>query len=130
MKYEQEPEERLAEEFEDVDSIYALYHGEGWQPKPDNAQSVQDGGDGGGSFDIETDDGGVDHPTDKEVTFAKTVAEKLAGSDATPDEAFESKGGLEGLVEANADNFDVEADVEAIRTVIYENTDHLNASAV
>jgi hypothetical protein len=131
MKYDQEPEERLAAAFEDADNIYALYHGEGWQSKPDNAQSVlgDDGADtDGGSFDVEMDDDGIDHPTEKEVTFAKTVAEKLAGSGATPEEAFESKGGLEGLVEDNADNFDNETDIDAIREAVYEHTDHLSAA--
>ena len=129
MKYDQSPEERLAAEFEDASDIYALYHGEGWQSEPDNKQSVlgDEGADtDGGSFDVDdVDDDAIDHPTSEETTFAKTVAEKLAGTGATPDEAFESKGGLEGLVEANSDNFDQEYDIEAIRAEVYANTDHL-----
>ena len=111
----------------------ALYHGDGWQPKPDNAQDVmgtdQEEGSGGGSFDIETDidADSVEHPTEDEVDFAEAISEKLAGTGATPDEAFESKGGLEGVVGNNADQFGVTPDVEAIRTVIYENVSHLDA---
>lgn len=134
MRYDQEPEERLAAEFEDASNIYSLYHGAGWQDEPDNAQSVL-GGEGsdtdGSSFDVEMDDE-VEHPTEQEVTFAKTIAEKItgaqndAGEQATPDEAFESKGGLEGVVDNNEGNLDTEPDVEAIREVVYENTDGLS----
>jgi len=130
MVYNQDAEEVLSAEFDDASNIYALYHGEGWQSKPDNAQNVMDeGGDtDDGSFDVEMDDEGVDHPTAKETTFAKTVAEKLAGTGATPDEAFESKGGLDGLVEANADNFGDDYDTEAIRAEVYKHTEHLDES--
>jgi hypothetical protein len=132
MRYDQEPEERLAAEFDDPTSVYALYEGEGWQSEPDNA-SFEGGDDDsdGGSFDIETggDDSGVEHPTDEETTFAMTVAEKLAGTDAEPDDAFESAGGLDGLVEDNAENFSDEYDVEAIRAEVYKHTDHLDESA-
>lgn len=130
MKYDQSPEETLAAAFEDASEIYSLYHGAGWQDEPDNAQAIlgDEGADtDGGSFDVEMDDDdAIDHPTDEETTFAKTVAEKLAGSDATPDDAFESKGGLEGLVEENADAFEHETDIEAIRADVYAHTDHLN----
>jgi hypothetical protein len=130
MRYDQEPEERLADEFDDPSSIYALYEGEGWQSKPSNAQSFGEGDSGdtdGGSFDIGGgDDDGVDHPTDEETTFAKMVSEKLAGTDEDPDDVFD--GGLDGLVEDNAENFDGEYDVEAIRAEVYEYTDYLDAS--
>lgn len=133
-RYEQDPEEVLAAEFEEPNEVYSLYHGDGWQPKPDNAQSVmgtdQEEGSGGGSFDIEDPDieaDDVEHPTPDETDFGQMVAEKIAGTGATPDEAFESQGGLEGIVGNNADQFGVTPDVEAIREVVYENTGHLDA---
>lgn len=138
-RYEQDPEEVLAAEFEEPNEVYALYHGDGWQPKPDNAQDVmgtdQDAESGGGSFDVDDtdldmDDDAVEHPTEDEVTFAEMISEKIAGTGATPDEAYESKGGLEGVVGANADQFGATPDVEAIRTAIYENVSHLDADDV
>lgn len=135
MRYDQNPEERLAAEFDDASGIYALYEGEGWQSEPDNAQSMlgDEGSDtDGSSFDIDDgtddDESGVEHPTDEETTFAKMVAEKLAGRDVGPDEAFSGVGGLEGLVENNQDNFEQETDLEAIRTEVYTYTDHLDAA--
>lgn len=138
MKYEGDrPDERL-NEFANPDEVYTLYHGEGWQDEPDNAQSISadgDGGDNGGSFDVPSDDNddAIEHPTDEEETFAKTVSEQITGAvnddgeQATPDEAFSEQGGLEGVVESNAGNFDNETDLEAIRTAIYTYTDELSA---
>jgi hypothetical protein len=137
-RYEQEPEERLAAEFDNADEVYALYHGDGWQDKPDNAQSVTDtSGDGSdtgdASFDVDVDvsDDAVEHPTEEEVEFAETISEKIAGTGANPDDSIfgkgENKTDLEGLVGSNADQFSVTPDVDAIREVVYENTGHLDA---
>jgi hypothetical protein len=135
MKYDQDAEETLADAFEDPSQAYGLYHGAGWMPKPDNAQDF--GGDGGddtegGSFDMsmaDDSDDGVDHPTEQETQFGEMVAEKLAGTGADPsDEVFEAGGesvSLDGLVEANEGNFDADPDVDAIRSVIEDNVDHL-----
>lgn len=136
-RYEESPEEVLAATFEEPNEVYSLYHGDGWQPKPDNAQPVmgtdQDEDGGGGSFDLgdtDVDDDAVEHPTDDEREFAQMVSEKIAGTGATPDEAFASQGGLEGIVGNNADQFGVTPDVEAIRTVVYENTSHLDVDDI
>lgn len=137
-RYEQEPEEVLVAEFENPNEVYALYHGEGWQDEPDNAQAVTDtDGDGSGSsgasfdIDVDVDDDAVEHPTEDEKEFAGTISEKIAGTGADPDEAIFGKGDnkmdLEGLVGANADQFSVTPDVDAIRRVVYENTAHLDA---
>lgn len=139
-RYEQEPEEVLVEEF-DADSatdVYSLFHGDGWQPEPDNAGEGESEDTSGASFDVDVDtgddddadDGGVEHPTDDEVQFGEMVAEKLAGTGATPDqEIFPVDGGktdLEGLVGHNAEEFAETPDVDAIREVVYENVNHLD----
>jgi hypothetical protein len=137
-RYEQDPEEVLAATFDEPNEVYALYHGDGWQPEPGNAQPVmgtdQDAeSGGGGSFDIgdtDLDDDSVEHPTEQERQFAEMISEKIAGTGATPDEAFASKGGLEGVVGSNTDQFNVTPDVEAIRKVIYENTGHLSTDDI
>ena len=126
MKYDAEADERIATAFDNPAELLALYTGEGWASEPANAQSFgeSDGDSDGGSFDIETDDSGVEHPTDEEDTFAQMVSEKLAGTGVeNVDDAFDD--GLEGLVESNADNFDNEYDVGAIRELVEEYTDGL-----
>ncbi len=135
--YDPNPEEVLASEFENPSEVYELYHGDGWQNKPDNAQPiVGEGADNdvdtsGASFDISVNaDESVEHPTDTERAFGERIAEQLAGTGVSPDEPIfgsdDDPMALEGLVEANADNFDVDPDVDAIREVIYENTAHLD----
>ena len=126
MKYDADADEVIAAEFDNPAELLALYTGDGWADEPANAQSFGESEDdsGGSSFDIDTDDSGVEHPTDEEDTFAKMVSEKLAGADIeSVDDPFD--GGLEGLVESNADNFDNEYDVEAIRELVEEYTDGL-----
>jgi hypothetical protein len=135
-RYEQEPEETLNAEFENADQAYSLYHGDGWQDEPDNAQRATEG-DGtdasGASFDIsvDADDDAVEHPTAEEREFGESIAEKIAGTGVSPDDdIFDAEGGktdLEGLIGHNADQFSTTPDVDAIRTVVYENTGHLDA---
>jgi hypothetical protein len=135
MRYDNAPEERLAEAFDNPDEIYTLYTGEGWQDTPDNAQNVTDnsGEDGGGSFDVDvSDDDGdeVSHPTDGEVEFAQMVSEQIAGTGADPrDDIFNADGNdvnLEGLIGANSGNFEVTPDVAAITEEVFERADHLS----
>jgi len=137
MRYDNAPEERLAEEFDNPDEIYTLYTGEGWQDTPDNAQNVTDdsGEDGGGSFNVDVSDddsGGVDHPTDGEVQFAEMVAEQIAGTGADPrEDIFNAAGNdvdLEGLIGANSGNFEVTPDVDAITEAVFERVEHLSTS--
>lgn len=136
MKYDQDADETLAAEF-DSDGIYALYHGEGWQDEPEETQGWGDGGDSsnGGSFDtpdVDVDSDSVDHPTAQEVEFAEGIAEKIAGTGVSPDDAIfpvegeDENTDLAGVVAANDDQFQVDPDVESIREVVYENTAHLN----
>ena len=137
MRYDNAPEERLAEEFDNPDEIYTLYTGEGWQDTPNNAQNVTDnsGEDGGGSFDVDVSDGGgdeVSHPTDDEVEFAQMVAEQIAGTNADPREAIFNADGndvdLEGLIGANSGNFGTTPDVAAITEEVFERADHLSTN--
>jgi len=137
MRYDNAPEERLAEEFDNPDEIYTLYTGEGWQDTPNNAQNVTDdsGEDGGGSFNVDVNDddsGGVDHPTDGEVQFAEMVAEQIAGTGADPrNDIFNAAGNdvnLEGLIGANSGNFEVTPDVDSITEAVFERVEHLSRS--
>lgn len=135
-------EEVLAEEFENPNEVYALYHGEGWQPKPDNAYDVMQTGDNesDASFDIPDADGGDGdteedteryHPTADEEKFGHMIAEKIAGrEDADPDEPIFQGSTMTELIEANTDSFEGEPNIPAIRRVVYENTDHLDASTL
>lgn len=135
MKYDQGADETLNAEFDNAASVYGLYEGEGWLTVPDETQEALDtGGDSGGSFDtpdVDIDGDSVDHPTEQEVEFAEGIAEKLAGTGVSPEEAiFPTEDGnvdLAGIVDANSDQFQVTPDVDAIREVVYENTAHLSA---
>lgn len=125
MKYTQDAEEVLSDEFDNPSEVYALYEGDGWPPVGD-PDFMQSDGDDGGSFDIEgPGDGDVEHPTDEEQEFGQMVSEKLAGTDAEPSDEVFGGNDLEGLVEANSENFDQEYDVDAIRGVVVDNTEHL-----
>lgn len=133
MKYDQSPEERLSAEFNNPSEAYALYTGEGWQDEPEGADPFGSSTSAeGGSFDVdvEVDEDEVDHPTEQEVEFAEMVSEKIAGTGVSPDEEIfpvdDGKVDLEGLVGSNSGEFQVTPDVDAIRTVVYENTAHLN----
>lgn len=136
MAYEQEPEEILKEEFdvENTTEVYDLYHGDGWQPEPDNAGDGETDDTSGGSFDVDVDTGDDDSDddgiTEDEQSFGQMVAENIAGSDATPDmDIFTVQGentDLEGLVGDNADQFSETPDIDNIREVIYENASHLD----
>lgn len=140
LEYAQNADDVLADNFDNPKEVYGLYHGDGWQQEPDNAQwgdtSGSDDGDAsGGSFDMPDsvgDDDGDDvaHPTDQERSFAQGIAEMLAGTDAKPDDnVFEVDGeetDLEGIVANNDGKFEVDPDVDAIREIIYENVGHLD----
>lgn len=143
-RYEESPEEVLVGAFDldsgdDIEYLYDLHDGNGWQPIPDNAfYGVGDqgsDGDSGGSFDTpELAGDSVEHPTDQEVEFAEMLSEMLAGTGADPDDGgtFKDPTGdgftdLEGVVGHNADQFSVTPSVDAIREVIYENVSHLDA---
>lgn len=134
MRYDQSADETLNAEFDNPASIYGLYEGEGWLTVPDETQDALDAdGDSGGSFDtpdVDIDGDSVDHPTEQEVEFAEGIAEKLAGTGVSPeDDIFPTDEGnvdLEGIVQANTDQFQVTPDVDAIREVVYENTSHLS----
>jgi hypothetical protein len=137
LKYDQDADERLAAEFDNPKEVFGLYHGEGWQDEPENVDwGISGSGSEGGSFDtpdVEVDDDAVEHPTEQEVAFAEGVAEKIAGTGASPDDEIfpisdDESVGLEGLVDHNSDSFQVDPDLDAIREVVYENTGHLDAS--
>lgn len=134
LKYDQSADERLSAEFDNPKAIYGLYHGEGWQDEPADADwGVSDST--GGSFDtpdIEVDDDSIAHPTDQERVFAEGVAEKIAGTGAKPENDIFPVGDdgetvdLAALVAHNEDQFQVEPDADAIREIIYENVGHLD----
>jgi len=135
LKYDQDADEVLASEFDNPREVYGLYHGEGWQDEPENADWGVSGADNdGGNFDtpdVDVDDDSIEHPTEQERAFAEGVAEKIAGTGADPDDAIfpisdDENVGLEGLVDHNSDSFQVEPDVDAIREVVYENAGHLD----
>ncbi|WP_226041215.1 hypothetical protein [Natrinema sp. DC36] len=140
LHYEPEIDDIICEEFDvdDPTEVYELYHGDGWQPKIDGGDEGNDTDTSGASFDVsmgddedESDDSGVDHPTEDEQQFGQMISEQIAGrTDADPDddifEGADGKTDLEGLVGLNAEQFSVTPDVDAIRTVVYSNTDHLN----
>jgi len=135
MKYDQSADETLNAEFDNAASVYGIYEGEGWLTIPDETQEALDSdGDSGGSFDtpdVDIDGDSVEHPTEQEVEFAEGIAEKLAGTGVSPEDAIfptdEGNVDLDGIVQANTDQFQVNPDVDAIREVVYENTSHLNA---
>jgi len=134
MKYDEDADERLSAEFDNPAQIYALYHGEGWQGEPEETQGWSEAeSNEGGSFDtpdVDIDGDSVDHPTEQEVEFAQGIAEKLAGTGVSPEDAIfptdEGNVDLSGIVQANADQFKVDPDVESIREIVYENTAHLD----
>ena len=134
LEYNQDADEVLSAEFDNPKEVFGLYHGEGWQDEPDNADWGISGDTSGGNFDtpdVEVDDDAVDHPTEQEAAFAEGVAEKIAGTGAKPEDAIfpisdDETVDIEGLVDHNSDSFQVEPDVDAIREVVYENVGHLD----
>jgi len=139
LRYDQEPEPILEEEFDvdDATEVYSLYHGEGWQPEPDNAGGGEPEDTSGASFDVDVADDGDDDeeveqsgPTEDETQFGRMIAEKISGSGATPDDPIFTVDGenadLAALVAANEPEFGSEPNVDAIRAVVYENTAHLS----
>jgi hypothetical protein len=134
LKYDQSADERLSAEFDNPKEVFGFYEGAGWQDVPDEADwGISGSANDGGSFDtpdVDVDDDAADHPTEQEVEFAQGIAEKLAGTGVSPeDDIFPTDDGntdLDGIVEASADEFNVEPDADAIREVVYSNTEHLS----
>lgn len=126
-------EDRL--DVDDADTVYWMYHGEGWQDEPDGFGESADEDTSGGSFDMgdgasDDDDDGEVGLTDKEREFAGMVVEQLTGTPYHPDDQvfLDESADLEGLVEHNAENFDTTApNVDAIRGYVIENVSHLEA---
>jgi hypothetical protein len=134
LKYDQDADEVLADEFDNPKEVFGFYEGEGWQTIPDNADWGVGGDTSGGNFDmpsVSVDDDSIEHPTEQEQAFAEGIAEQLAGTGADPDDPiFEVEGDdadLAAVVEHNADTFQVEPDVDAIRAIIYDNVGHLDS---
>ena len=128
-------EDRL--DVDDADSVYWMYHGEGWQPQPDgfgSADGDDDADTAGGSFDMDvsTDDSEAteDTLTDDERQFAEMVTEQLTGTGAHPDDEVFLDGSedLIGLVQHNLSNFGTDdPNVDAIRSFIVENSSHIDS---
>ncbi len=114
MRYAEDADDVLAEEGVSM----SLYHGDGWQDRPANAEASAD------DFNIEVDAAGgvedTDGLTSAQEAFVESTVNALEGTDLTPAEAF--NGGLNGLMETHG----VAGDVEEIREAIYANASHLN----
>ena len=96
----------------------SLYHGDGWQDKPSNAEAPTSG------FDIQvetSDDVETEGLNAAQERFVQDVVDALEGTDLPPEEAFPS-GGLGGLMETHG----VEGDVDEIREAVYENASYLD----
>jgi hypothetical protein len=127
-------EDRL--DVDDADSVYWMYHGEGWQPQPDGfgSEAADDDADtAGGSFDMDvsTDDSEPtdDALTDDERQFAEMVTEQLTGTGAHPDDEVFLDGSEDiiGLVQHNLENFSTDSpDADGIRQFVIENSSHLD----
>lgn len=131
MPYTNGADEILDQVAADVDSesiqvaadLFVMETGDGWQDKPEGAET----GTESTSFDVEPDHGGSSDGgmtlQEQEFAFAEQTAGALPhGKD--PAETYE--GGLEGLVERNADKFDGEPDIEHIREEVYAQTKWLD----
>lgn len=119
MRYADDADDVMAEE----GASMALYHGQGWQDEPSNAQSSGDSG--GDDFDIQvgtTEDADNDGLSETQQAFVNSASQALEGTDLEPDEAFD--GGIEGLMDTHG----VDGDVEDIRAALYENVSHLDAA--
>lgn len=128
MKYDDDADAVLSANFDNPNAVYAMYHGEGWQNQPESVATSSASDTSGASFDVEVDDSDDATPSDAERQFAEMVSEKIEGTGVEPDAAFESKGGLAGLADANSENFDEGYDVDTIRELVYDNTSHLSTS--
>lgn len=110
---------------EDADSVLEseginmhLYHGDGWQDRPANAQGPAP------SFNIqvpgkETDEYGL-NPVQQ--SFVSSLVSALEGTGHTIESAFGEAGGLEGLMTQHG----VEGDSEAIRAAVHDRVTHLD----
>jgi len=123
-------EDRL--DVDDADTVYSMYHGDGWQPQPDGYSVEETEEDtSGGSFDmgISTDDGDDDGLSDDEQQFAEMVTEQLTGTGAHPDDEVFLDGSEDiiGLVQHNLENFSTDSpDADGIRQFVIENSSHLD----
>jgi len=124
-------EDRL--DVDDADTVYSMYHGDGWQPQPEGySVDAEEEDTSGGSFDMgvstdDTDDGGL---SDDEQQFAEMVTEQLTGTGAHPDDEVFLDGSedLIGLVQHNLSNFGTDdPNVDAIRSFIVENSSHIDS---
>ena len=124
-------EERL--DVDDADTVYWMYHGEGWQDEPagfgepDEAETDTSGAsfDMGGSDDDDTTSKAL---SETEREFAGMVVEQLTGTPYHPDDQvfLDESQDLDGLVEHNLENFNTDApNVDGIRSYVVENVSHL-----
>jgi len=132
LRYNDNADEVLSAEFDNPNEVFAFYDGEGWAAPSGDVFDTSGDDNSGGSFDTGTVDVGdddVEHPTEKEREFAEMVSGQIEGKSVTPEQNIftvdGSKTDLDGLIEHNRDDFDVEPNVEAIRDLIYEQTSHL-----
>lgn len=123
---------------DDANTVYEMYHGEGWEPQPaDDPTEATD--TSGGSFDVDADDGNDEGEgdsgaslSDAEEQFASKVVEALTGTDAAPsDEVFGEDGlTMRELGEAQIENFDTDSpNFDAIEAYVYEHSAHLEEEA-
>ena len=113
MLYDEDADDVMAEQ----EYGMSLYHGQGWQDKPANAEAPAQG------FDIQVqtnEPAEVDGLTDSQLAFVDSVVNALSDTDLTPDEAF--NGGLAGLMEQHG----VTGDVDEIAEAVFDNTPHLD----
>lgn len=121
-----EADERIAEE----GVSFTLYHGEGWEDEPENAETMASDFDvGGSSTDGDDDDAevGADGFTENQRTFIDAVEGAMAGSGQTVAEFYEAEGGLGAVIERNTGNFDTTPKVDDVRAELYDRLSHLNS---
>lgn len=121
-------EDRL--DVDDADTVYSMYHGDGWQPQPEGYSVEEPEDTSGGSFDmgVSTDDTEDDGLSDDEQQFAESVVEQLTGTGAHPDDDVFLNGETDiiGLVQHNIDNFSSsDPNADAIREFVIENSSHI-----
>jgi len=122
-------EDRL--DVDDADTVYWMYHGDGWQPQPAGYSVEEEEDTSGGSFDMgvstdDSDDGGL---SDDEQQFAEMVTEQLTGTGAHPDDEVFLDGSEDiiGLVQHNLENFSTDSpNADGIRRFVIENSSHLD----
>jgi len=117
-------DDRIAEE----GVSFSMYHGEGWEDKPENATPQTSDFDVSGSVDTATDE--TDGFTESQLTFIDAIEGAMKGSGETVESFYADDGGLAAVIERNSANFDVTPDVGEVRIELYERLLYLDPADI